>query len=178
MTRRSNKLENGFSQQTNDVVRIYRDKRLASRFAMSASSRGSLMQRRIGEIRSFSSDTTKKQGGFLKPIHATGLGAIVLTLATQNLAQELAGGFAIHAQSDVAVGDEVKLGDGTGGIVHSIGWISCSIRGYVRTTCLVADVTLQSLTSYNRLLTVVLVLTVGTMISLCESQTRNYFINE
>lgn len=78
---------------------------------------------------------TKKQGGFfgfLKPIHVGGLGAVVLTLATQNLAQELVGGLAIKIQSDVAVGDEVKLGDGTGGIIHHLGWVSSSIRGYVQ----------------------------------------------
>jgi len=54
-----------------------------------------------------------------------------MTLATQNLAQDLVGGFGIYFGAHAAVGDELRLGDGTEGIVRSLGWVSTSIRGYV-----------------------------------------------
>lgn len=87
--------------------------------------------------------------GFVKPIHVGGLGAVVLTLATQNLAQELVGGLAMKIQSDVAVGDEVKLGDGTGGIIHHLGWVSSSIRGYVRASIAVHVLSTTIVTMFN-----------------------------
>lgn len=67
----------------------------------------------------------------LKPfLTTTGLGAVVLTLATQQLAKELVGGLHCRLQRTFKVGDEVLLGDGTTGIVHSIGWTCSSIQGY------------------------------------------------
>jgi hypothetical protein len=60
----------------------------------------------------------------------TAFGGVVLTLSTQNLAQEIAGGIAIMMHQDlVAVGDEVKLYDGTDGYIHRLGWVSSTIRG-------------------------------------------------
>ena len=61
---------------------------------------------------------------------ATAFGGVVFSLSTQNLAQEIAGGVAIMMHPDsVALGDEVKLADGTDGHVHRLGWVSSTIRG-------------------------------------------------
>lgn len=87
-----------------------------------------------GRRRFFSSFGNKEKSrlfGSIKSTHVAGVGALVMTLATQNIAQELAGGLSIKIEKEVSVGDEAKLGDGTAGIVFSIGWISSSIRGYV-----------------------------------------------
>ena len=74
----------------------------------------------------------KREGWFagIKALHLGGFGAVVLTLATQNIAQEIVGGLAVKTQSAVGVGDEIRLQDGTAGIVHSIGWVHSHLRGY------------------------------------------------
>lgn len=109
---------------------------LASRLMCSSPSRHGgnnnlATQYRRGSSSSSSEKKTKE--GSWGPIHTiTGLGAAVVALATQTLAQEIAGGLSImlHRES-VAVGDKVKLNDGTVGFVHRLGWVSSTIRGYV-----------------------------------------------
>ena len=70
--------------------------------------------------------------GGIRLLHAGGLGAVVLTLATQQLAQEIVGGIALHVQDLIHVGDEVWLGrdNDVQGIITELGWIGSSIRGY------------------------------------------------
>lgn len=55
---------------------------------------------------------------------------MVLGLASKNLAEELVGGYALKLHGGTSVGDEVKLGDGTEGVVMHLGWVTSEIRGY------------------------------------------------
>lgn len=63
-------------------------------------------------------------------VAASGLGAVVFSLASKDLAEEVLGGFAIQGHGHVIEGDEVQFGDGSAGVVKRLGWISTEIRGY------------------------------------------------
>lgn len=59
-----------------------------------------------------------------------GLGALVFSLASQDLAEGLVGEFALNAWDAFDVGDNILLGDGTEGIVREVGLIETHIQGY------------------------------------------------
>lgn len=61
---------------------------------------------------------------------AGGIGAVVFSLASKSLAEEIVGGFAISAWDAFEEGDAVRLGDGTEGTVYKIGLIETEICGY------------------------------------------------
>lgn len=63
-----------------------------------------------------------------------GVGALMVSLASKDLAEQLVSGLAVSTQDRFYRGDEVKLGDGTAGIVARIGWAHTDIRLYDETT--------------------------------------------
>ena len=68
--------------------------------------------------------------GMQSILSAGGVGALVFSLASQDLAQGLVGGLAVQAWDAFAVGDTVILGDGTEGIVTEIGLVETHLKGY------------------------------------------------
>ena len=71
-----------------------------------------------------------KRGNALSSVFALGgAGTLALTLALQDLAKRVINGLAISTSDAFEVGDEIRLGDGTSGIVLSVGWLSTVIRG-------------------------------------------------
>lgn len=61
---------------------------------------------------------------------AGGVGALVFSLASKDLAEQIVGGFAIQAWDAFEVGDCIQLGDGTEGVVRKIGLVETQIVGY------------------------------------------------
>mgnify|MGYP000101639924 CR=1 FL=1 len=59
-----------------------------------------------------------------------GVGALVFSLASKDLAEGLVGGFALNAWDAFNVGDLILLGDGTEGFVDQVGLIETHIKGY------------------------------------------------
>ena len=68
--------------------------------------------------------------GMQSVLSAGGVGALVFSLASQDLAQGLVGGLAVQAWDAFAVGDKIILGDGTEGIVTEIGLVETHLKGY------------------------------------------------
>ena len=68
--------------------------------------------------------------GMQSILSAGGVGALVFSLASQDLAQGLVGGLAVQAWDAFAVGDIIILGDGTEGIVAEIGLVETHLKGY------------------------------------------------
>ena len=68
--------------------------------------------------------------GMQSLLSAGGVGALVFSLASQDLAQGLVGGLAVQAWDAFAVGDKIILGDGTEGIVTEIGLVETHLQGY------------------------------------------------
>lgn len=62
-----------------------------------------------------------------------GVGTVVLSLASKDVANALISGLALGASQRFAVGDEIILGDGTAGFVTSLGWFDSEIRSYDET---------------------------------------------
>jgi small-conductance mechanosensitive channel len=60
---------------------------------------------------------------------ASGVSALVFTLASRNLVEQLVGGFIIRAWDAIEEGESVKLGDGTEGKVSKIGLMETVIIG-------------------------------------------------
>jgi small-conductance mechanosensitive channel len=67
--------------------------------------------------------------GLQSLITTSGVGAIFFSLATKNVAEQVVGGLVIRGWDVFAVGDDVKLGDGTEGTVKRIGLIETNILG-------------------------------------------------
>lgn len=68
-------------------------------------------------------------GVTLKSLFAfSGLGTLVLTLASKELAAQVVNGVAVSTSERFFVGDEIKLGDGTAGFVWKIGLMYTEIR--------------------------------------------------
>jgi small-conductance mechanosensitive channel len=61
---------------------------------------------------------------------AGGVGALIFSLASKDLAEQIVGGFAISAWDAFDVGDDIRLGDGTEGTVKRIGLVETEIQGY------------------------------------------------
>ena len=59
-----------------------------------------------------------------------GVGALVFSLASKDLAENVVGGFALNAWDAFSVGDIVMLGDGTEGTVQEVGLIETHIKGH------------------------------------------------
>ena len=59
-----------------------------------------------------------------------GVGALVFSLASRELATNIVGGFVVQTWDAFNVGDDVKLGDGTEGTVTVIGLVETEICGY------------------------------------------------
>lgn len=61
---------------------------------------------------------------------ASGVGALVFSLASKDLATQLVSGLIIQAWDAFDVGDDIILGDGTKGTVGKIGLLETEINGY------------------------------------------------
>jgi small-conductance mechanosensitive channel len=61
---------------------------------------------------------------------AGGVGALIFSLASKDLAQQIVGGFAISVWDAFEIGDDVRLGDGTEGTIARIGLVETEIRGF------------------------------------------------
>lgn len=68
--------------------------------------------------------------GLQSVIAGSGIGALVFSLASKDLAQALVGGFIVQAWDAFEVGDDIRLGDGTEGTVKKIGLVETEITGY------------------------------------------------
>jgi len=68
--------------------------------------------------------------GIQSVLSAGGMGALIFSLASKDLAEQVVGGFALNAWDALDVGDKVLLGDGTEGIVLEIGLVETLIQGY------------------------------------------------
>jgi len=68
--------------------------------------------------------------GLQSVIAGSGVGALVFSLASKDLAQALIGGFIVQAWDAFEVGDDIRLGDGTEGTVKQIGLVETEIIGY------------------------------------------------
>ena len=69
-----------------------------------------------------------------------GVGTLVVSLACKDLAAQLVSGVVVSTQENFYVGDNIKLGGDTCGIIDSIGWFYTGVRGkaYAPSTCLQA----------------------------------------
>jgi small-conductance mechanosensitive channel len=61
---------------------------------------------------------------------AGGVGALLFSLASRGLAEQIVGGFILNAWDDMEEGNDVILGDKTEGVVHRIGLVETEIMGY------------------------------------------------
>jgi small-conductance mechanosensitive channel len=68
--------------------------------------------------------------GLQSVLSAGGVGALIFSLASKDLAENIVGGFVLQAWDAFDVGDDVKLGDGTEGTVKKIGLVETEIVGY------------------------------------------------
>jgi small-conductance mechanosensitive channel len=68
--------------------------------------------------------------GLRSVLSAGGVGALVFSLASKDLAENIVGGFVLQAWDAFDVGDDVKLGDGTEGTVKKVGLVETEIVGY------------------------------------------------
>jgi len=59
-----------------------------------------------------------------------GVGTLVISLACQNMATQLVSGVAVSTSENFYVGDSVRLGDDTCGVIEKLGWFYTDIRGY------------------------------------------------
>jgi small-conductance mechanosensitive channel len=59
-----------------------------------------------------------------------GFGAIIFSLASQNLAQQIVSGFMVQSWDAFDVGDDVRLGDGIEGTIKKIGLVETEIVGF------------------------------------------------
>ena len=63
-------------------------------------------------------------------LSAGGVGALIFSLASKDLATEIVGGVTINAWNAIDVGDKVRLGDGTAGKILEIGLVDTIFQGY------------------------------------------------
>jgi len=68
--------------------------------------------------------------GLQSVLAGSGVGALVFSLASKDLAQQIVGGFVIQAWDAFEVGDDVRLGDSTEGTVKKIGLVETEIVGW------------------------------------------------
>jgi small-conductance mechanosensitive channel len=68
--------------------------------------------------------------GLQSVLSAGGIGALVFSLASKDLAEQIVGGFALNAWDAFAPGDKVRLQDKTEGIVLEIGLIETMIQQF------------------------------------------------
>lgn len=61
-----------------------------------------------------------------------GVGTLVLTLASKDLAHQLVCGVVVSTSENFYVGDHIRLGNDTRGAIDSIGWLYTDIRGKLR----------------------------------------------
>ena len=59
-----------------------------------------------------------------------GVGTLVLSLASKDIATELVSGLAVGASDRFLPGDEIVLGDGTAGFIDTMGLLYTDVRGY------------------------------------------------
>ena len=59
-----------------------------------------------------------------------GVGTLVLSLASKDIATELVSGLVVSASDRFVLGEEVAFSDGTAGFVHEMGLLYTDIRGY------------------------------------------------
>ena len=58
-----------------------------------------------------------------------GVGTLVLSLASKDLAAQLVSGLAVSASENFYVGDNVRLGSDTCGVIETILWLYTDLRG-------------------------------------------------
>lgn len=68
--------------------------------------------------------------GLTSVFTASGLGALVFSLASKDLAEQITGGVIVQAADLFEVGEDVRFGDGTEGTIHKIGLVETEIMGY------------------------------------------------
>jgi len=68
--------------------------------------------------------------GMQSILSAGGMGALVFTLASKNLAEGFIGGLAVQMWDAFNLGDKIILQDGTEGVVTSIGLLETHLKGY------------------------------------------------
>ncbi|CAB9502812.1 MscS family protein [Seminavis robusta] len=68
--------------------------------------------------------------GFQSVFAASGIGALIFSLASKDLAEQIVGGVILQAWDFAEEGDDVRLGDGTEGTIRKIGLVETEIAGY------------------------------------------------
>ena len=68
--------------------------------------------------------------GIQSIIAGSGVGALVFSLASKDLASALVSGFIVQAWDAFEVGDDVRLGDGTEGTVKKIGLVETELQSF------------------------------------------------
>jgi small-conductance mechanosensitive channel len=68
--------------------------------------------------------------GFQSIFAASGAGALIISLASRDLAEQIVGGISLQAWDAFDVGDDIRFGDGTEGTVKKIGLVETEIVGY------------------------------------------------
>lgn len=68
--------------------------------------------------------------GLQSIISAGGVGALIFSLASKDLAQQIVGGFTVSVWDAFVVGEDVRLGDGTEGTIVRIGLVETEICGF------------------------------------------------
>lgn len=61
---------------------------------------------------------------------AGGVGALLFSLASRGLAEQIVSGFMVNAWDAIEEGNDVVLGDKTEGVIHRIGLVETEIMGY------------------------------------------------
>jgi small-conductance mechanosensitive channel len=68
--------------------------------------------------------------GLLSVLSAGGVGALVFSLASKDLAENIVGGFVLQTLDAFDVGDDVKVGDGTEEMAKKKGLVETESIGY------------------------------------------------
>ena len=67
--------------------------------------------------------------GLMSIFTASGVGALLFSLASKDLAEQITGGLILQAWDAFKVGDDVLLGDGTEGTIVKLGLVETEIKG-------------------------------------------------
>lgn len=68
--------------------------------------------------------------GVASVLSASGVGALIFSLASKDLAEQIVAGLTISVWDAIEVGEDVKLGDGTAGTITRIGLVDTDIEGF------------------------------------------------
>ena len=91
--------------------------------------------------------------GFQSLFAAGGIGALIVGLASKDLAENIVGGLLVSSWNAFAIGDIVRLGDGTEGTIQQVGLVETEIMGYDSTVTMIpnAELTTQRVCNLSRI---------------------------